>query len=171
MRRMPRDGQDRTGAERIVQLGWPAIAPVLPDLVRWLRVAESPVADTFAELLATLGEPAVQAVAWQGLRPENCWARHRILCVVLPRWPRQALEAIAWMLTTVATQPDAYDNDLRAVALLAEHRLVDPRWLAEWIEFKAERLGVRIDLLNRTRQVVQRALGVEPANPAGRPGA
>src|ERR1041384_7373535 len=90
MRLMPRDGQDVAAAQHIVDLGYPAVAPVLPDIVRWLRVAESRVADMFADLLAVLGAPAAEAVAWGGLNPDNCWARHRILCRVLPRWPDEA---------------------------------------------------------------------------------
>ena len=158
MQLMPRNGRDQAGADRIVQLGFPTVEPVLRDIVRWLRVPESPVADTFAEFLAELGEPAAQVIAWRGLHPENCWARHRILCVVLPRWPRAALKSIASMLTTTATQPDAYDNDLRAVQLLAEHRLVDPKWLAGWVEFKQERLEARTSLFKGAHEAVRRAL-------------
>lgn len=157
MRLMPRDGQDIAGAKRIAALGFPAIAAVLSDIVRWLRVAESPVADAFADLLAGLGAPAVDAVAWRGLHPDNCWARHRILCRVLPRWPDEALRAITFMLTTTATQPDAHDNDLRAVEILAVRGLAEPEWLAGWLAFKQERLDARTTLLARARQAVDRA--------------
>jgi hypothetical protein len=154
LRLMPRDGQDLAGAERIAALGFPAIAPVLCDIVRWLRVSHSPVADAFADLLAGLGAPAAEAIAWRGLHPDNCWARHRILCRVLPHWPDEALRAITFMLTTTATQPDAYDNDLRAVELLAARGLVEPGWLAGWITFKQERLDARLALLARAKQAV-----------------
>lgn len=159
MRLMPRDGQDLVGAERIVALGHPAIDPVLPDIVRWLRVADSPVADAFADLLAGLGTPAAEAIAWHGLHPDNCWARHRILCRVLPSWPDEALRAISFMLTTTATQPDAYDNDLRAVEVLAIRGLAEPEWLAGWLTFQQERLDARVALLARVKQAVDRASG------------
>lgn len=159
LRLMPRDGKDSAGATRIAELGYPSVGPVLPDIVRWLRVAESPVADTFAAFLADIGEPAAEVIAWRGLHPENCWARHRILCHVLPRWPEAALQRIAFMLTTTATQPDAYDNDLRAVEILARHRLADLEWLGGWLEFKAERLGERTILLEQAKQVVRLAAG------------
>jgi hypothetical protein len=157
MRLMPRNGNDVDGAEHILALGYPAIAPVLPDIVRWLRVAESPVADAFADLLADLGDPAIEAVAWHGLRPDNCWARHRILCRVLPRWSDSALQRITFMLSTTATQPDAYDNDLRAIEILADRGLADPKWLAGWLEFKQGRLDARVALLARAKHAVDRA--------------
>ena len=157
MRLMPRDGQDVAGASRIVALGFPAIAPVLPDLVKWLRVADAPVADAFAEFLADLGGPAAEAIAWHGLHPDNCWARHRILWRILPRWSDEALRAVAFMLTTTATQPDAYDNDLRAVEILALHGLAEPEWLAGWLTFKQERLDARVALLARAKHAVERA--------------
>jgi hypothetical protein len=50
MRMMPTDGEDILAATRIVDLGYPAIAPVLRDMMKWMRVAESPVADSLATL-------------------------------------------------------------------------------------------------------------------------
>lgn len=120
-------------------------------------MAESPVADAFADFLAGLGAPAAEAIAWRGLHPDNCWARHRILCRVLPRWPDDALRAISFMLTTTATPPDAYDNDLRAVEILANRGLADPEWLAGWLTFKQERLDARVALLARAKQAVDRS--------------
>jgi hypothetical protein len=61
------------------------------------------------------------------------------------------------MLTTTATQPDAYDNDLRAVEILAARGLAEPEWLAGWLTFKQERLDARAALLVTARQAVDRA--------------
>jgi hypothetical protein len=156
LRLMPTDGKDQAGAMRIIELGYPTVEPVLPDIVRWLRVADSPVADAFAGFLADLGEPAGEVIAWRGLHPGNIWARHRILRDVLPHWPTDHLRRIAFMLTTTATQPDAYDNDLLAIELLAKHRLADAEWLSSWITFKEQRLSERVARLRQATQAVKR---------------
>lgn len=151
MRLMPATGDDLAGATRIIELGYPAVAPVMRDIVRWLGVAESRVADAFAAFLGRLGEAAAPALA-EGLQRENCWLRHRVFCQILPVWPPEAVRQLTSMLSMVATQPDAYNNDIRSVLLLAEHRLVDMAWSKGWLEFNRERLDERNELLTRAEQ-------------------
>jgi hypothetical protein len=155
MRLMPVTGDDLLAARRIVEMGYPAVAPVMRDMVRWMRVAESPVADTFAAFFGQLGQSAVSAIA-EGLMRENCWLRHRIFTQILPKWPADVLRGLTNMLTMVATQPDAYDNDLLCVAVLIQHRLADLEWVRQWITFKKERWAVRNDLLIKVEEELKR---------------
>lgn len=83
MRMMPANADDMAAAERIIEMGYPEIVPVMRDMVNTMRVAESPVADVFAAYFGRLGQAAVQAIG-QGLMKENCWLRLRIFTVVLP---------------------------------------------------------------------------------------
>ncbi len=142
---MPVTGDDLPGATRVVEMGYPGVAPVMRDMVKMMRIAESSVADAFAAFFGRLGEPAVPVIA-KGLSWGNCFVRHRIICQVLSEWPPEIIRQLARTLTMVATQPDAYDNDLRSLAILARHGLVDPE-LKRWVEFKRERLAVRNELL------------------------
>lgn len=169
LRLMPRDASDMEGARRIVDLGYPAVEPVHRDMIQAMRVAESPVADAFADYFADVGASAAPAVA-EGLHRENCWLRHRLFTRVLPSWSDSALSGLRNILTMVATQPDAYDNDLRCVGLLAERGLVDPDWLGQWLEFKHDRMEERDRLINRVSDVVKQAQQVGAGNPA-KPGA
>ncbi len=146
MKIMPANGDDLAAAQRIVELGFPTVCPVMRDMVNWLRVADAPVADTFAGFFAKIGQPAVGVIG-DGLRRENCWLRHRIFTQVLPKWPLDAIRQLTDILTMVATQPDAYDNDIRCVDLLAEHRLAELKWLEQWLVFKRDRWNSRNGLL------------------------
>jgi len=143
---MPENADDITAADRIIEIGYPEIAPVMRDMVGTMRVAKSPVADAFAAYFGRLGPAAVQAIG-QGLMKENCWLRHRIFTVVLPQWSKDVVAQLRDHLTMVATHPDAYDNDLLCVQLLLHHRLADTAWLGQWIAFKRERWAVRNELL------------------------
>ena len=159
MRMLPATGDDLAAATRIVEMGYPAVGPVMRDMVRWMRVAESPVADAFAAFFGRLGEPAVAVIA-EGLFRENACLRHRIFCQVLPEWPPEVIRQLTNTLTMVATQPDAYDNDIRSVALLIKHLLTDPEWLRGWVQFKEERLAVKNELLMQAKRELK---NVQPA--------
>lgn len=87
---MPRTAQDVDAAMRIVQLGYPAVAPVLGDMIQAMGVAESPVADAFAAFFAQLGRPGADAIS-RGLSREDCSLRHRIFTQVLPQWHPELL--------------------------------------------------------------------------------
>jgi hypothetical protein len=148
---MPATGDDLAAATRIVELGFPAVGPIMRDMVRWMRVADSPVADAFAAFFGRLGEPAVSVIA-EGLSQENCWLRHRVFCQVLSAWPSELIGQLTNVVTMIATQPDAYDNDIRSISVLTKHGLADPEWLGGWVEFKKERLAVRNELLTQVEE-------------------
>ena len=156
MSMMPATADDLPAAKRVVELGYPAVAPVMRDMVRWMRVAESPVADAFADFFASVGAPAAGVIA-EGLRRDNCWLKHRILTVVLPAWPADAVQQLSCDLSIAATHPDAYDNDLHCVAILARHGLVDLKWLRGWVTFKKERWAVRNALLTEVEEQLRKA--------------
>ncbi|MFN3436845.1 MAG: DUF5071 domain-containing protein [Acidovorax sp.] len=55
LKMLPRDKHDVQRAEALVQLGYPAIEPVLPQLLRWTQDGNWPVARVLAPLLADIG--------------------------------------------------------------------------------------------------------------------
>lgn len=156
MRIMPANADDIAAAERIIEIGYPEIAPVMRDMVNAMRVAKSPVADAFAEYFGRLGHVAAQEIG-KGLMKDNCWLRHRIFAVVLPQWPKEAIAQLKDILTMVATHPDTFDNDLLCVQLLIEHHLADPDWLSQWLSFKRERWEVRNELLRKVEDELKSA--------------
>lgn len=154
LRMMPRNASDTDAARLVVGLGYPAIEPIHRDMIQAMRVAESPVADVFADYFAEVGGVSAPAVA-EGLHRENCWLRHRLFTRVFPAWPDADLGGLRNILTMVATHPDAYDNDVRCVCLLAERGLADLDWLAEWLDFKRERMVERDTLMNRATTIIK----------------
>jgi hypothetical protein len=151
LRLMPANGEDMQAAKRILELGHPAIVPILRDLVDLMRVADSPMADAFAEFFGRLGRPGLQEIQ-KGLEKDNCWLRHRIFKLVLPAWPSDVVRELTSILTLIATHPDAYDNDLRSLALLKKYNLADAAWLSGWIEFKKERIADRNRLMRQLEE-------------------
>ncbi len=153
---MPRNAADTEGAAKIIAMGYPMIEPIHRDMVLCMRVADSLVGNAFAAYFADTGGAAAPAIS-EGLQRENCWLRHRFFTIVLPAWSDHDLAGIANMLTMVATQPDAFNNDIRCVGLLAERGLADPSWLSDWIGFKRERMRERAQLIEKVSDVINKA--------------
>ena len=143
---IPHDAQDIENARHIIRLGYPAIAPVMRDLFGLMRVSDSPAADLIAEYFRTLGK-AISDDLLKALSKESCWIRHRILSTIIPGWSAEDIETLKVELCCVATQPDAYDNDIHALLLIRKHGLADDKWIAQWTSFKRERLESREKLL------------------------
>lgn len=151
---MPKNAADLPAAMRIIELNYPTVGPVMRDMVQCMRVAESPVADAFAKFFGRLGAPAISVIA-TGLRKNNCWLRHRILTEIISQWPLDVVKQLSLDLTMLATQPDAYDNDLRCIALLAKFQLAETKWLQEWISFKKDRIADRNKLLVEAEKTIK----------------
>ena len=59
---LPRHKGDCERAQAIIALGYPAVAPVLRDLLEWLQDCNWPVSNSIAPFLASLGEPVVPLI-------------------------------------------------------------------------------------------------------------
>lgn len=59
LQQMPSDKCDLRAAESLISLGYPAVAPVLPQLLEWIQDGNWPVARVIAPFLTTIGEPLV----------------------------------------------------------------------------------------------------------------
>lgn len=54
---LPRTKYDLERAEAIAAIGYPGVAPVLPELLEWMKDMNWPVAKIIAPFLATIGAP------------------------------------------------------------------------------------------------------------------
>lgn len=51
------DKADTEAASKVVAVGFPGVAPLLPELLEWLQDMNWPVAQVFQPFLASIGEP------------------------------------------------------------------------------------------------------------------
>jgi hypothetical protein len=54
---LPRHKSDYDRVQAVIALGYPAVAPVLRDLLVWLQDGNWPISHSVARLLASIGEP------------------------------------------------------------------------------------------------------------------
>ena len=143
---MPKNAQDSAAAADLVALGPDELAPVVPEMLRNLKHYKSPVSGIYASFFATHGERFIQhvkEVLARSTLPEVKWV---LLSNVMPSWSPEGIAKCAGELSMLATGSDVLDTDLLAMRLLARHRVVESKWLREWIEFKLGRLAERTQL-------------------------
>ena len=101
---LPRDKFDVGSVRAIAAAGYPAIAPILDDLVDWTADGNWPVAQPLADFLITLGEPLAAPVSrvlrgTDGSHKENC------IRLVVSRLPTDVLGKLEDDLRRLAERP------------------------------------------------------------------
>jgi len=146
LEKMPKNKSDSAAANAIVELGYPVVEPVMRDMLLWLRVYKSPVADIFVKFFAEVTTQPVDLIA-KHIGTHSQTLRNRILVDVLPLWPYEAIQPLSQYLKTLATHPDISNNDLACFKLILKHNLADRKWVRQWLEFRKEQSAERVDLI------------------------
>lgn len=146
---LPRNKEDAVGAKALTALGFPAVEPVLPQMLEWLKTNGSPVELVMREFFVSLGLPAVPVIQ-NALRARHAHLKYAVVTHVVKFWPAEAVAPLAAELQVLATDSGFYGTDLTALRLLVEHDLADRAWLEEWSRFKVNRLR---ELLEQAEEI------------------
>ena len=101
---LPRDKLDVTGAHAVVALGYPAVAPVLPDLLEWLQDCNWPVSHSIGDFLASLPEPMAPLI-WAVLRGNDDTWKYWCIVRLISAMPSEIAEQFRPELTRLAENP------------------------------------------------------------------
>ncbi len=143
---MPKNKDDFEAAQSIIQLGSPTIDPVFKDMLLWLRIYKSPVADIFATFFAQLAPQPIDLIKkYIGTNSETL--RNRILVDILPKWPVVAIQQLSINLTTLATRPDISNNDIECFSFIIKYDLAEPSWVKQYIDLRKKQADERVQLL------------------------
>ena len=155
---LPADKDDVAAIDAIRAHGYPAVQPILLDLLRWIRVESWPVAKPACEFLVTIGPrlaPQVQEVL--GSR-DDCW-KAVVLRQIVSEWPSDDVRGLSSRLLLIATDGQSWGADLLALRLLAQHGIGEPEWIAGWLEFKREHHEKRLaDIAEILRMLTDRGV-------------
>lgn len=114
---VPKDKHDTATVQAAIQAGYPAVAPVLPELVAWLQDYNWPVAQVLAPFLATIGIALLPHVQTVLVSDDLVWKRWVLSCVVSKsKELAQAVSAELLRLAHEAT-PSEREEDLEEIAL------------------------------------------------------
>jgi Domain of unknown function (DUF5071) len=100
---MPNSKHDTEQAEAIVALGYPAIAPLLPDMLEWLQDRNWPVGLVFKPFLVSLG-PVIGPHVREILAKSDEFWKYSVVVDVVARSPTLARELLP-ELRRLADQP------------------------------------------------------------------
>ena len=134
---LPVNKDDVAAIEAITAQGYPAVQPILLDVLKWIRDESWPVAKPAREFLVAIGPrlaPQVREVL--GSRSDSLKAV--VLRRIVSEWPSDDVRGLSDQLFLIATDGQSWGADLLALGLLAQHRIGDPEWITGWLEFKRE---------------------------------
>lgn len=118
---LPLDKFDAAKLDKLEQMGFPAIEPLVPALLAWLQDGNWPVAKRLSPLLASIGSPIAPCVRQVLSGDDGLW-KYWVLCMVvkasveLRRDLKEDIERIASSPTRDerAEEVDLYARDLLA---------------------------------------------------------
>ncbi|MCM1182825.1 MAG: DUF5071 domain-containing protein [Roseburia sp.] len=112
---VPKNKFDLSGREALKLLSDEEIAPILPELLAWMKDMNWPVAREMPELLAPHGEAAVSCIV-EALRPEQpeCDWKYYIIKDLLPLLREETLCRIRPCLERIAANPTREEREEEA---------------------------------------------------------
>jgi hypothetical protein len=119
---LPRHKSDADRVRAVVALGYPGVAPVLPDLLVWLQDANWPISRAVARFLVSVGEPVFASVRDVFAGTDGIW-KYWCIELFVRALPRPLAASFRPDLQRLAYHPTAADRseevDERARAALA----------------------------------------------------
>jgi len=105
---LPRDKLDTANAEKLVALGFPAVEPVLPQLLEWMQDFNWPVAQVLQHLLASIGAPLAPYVRVVLSQEDEIWKYWVLHCIV--RESKELAGMLRADLQRIALSPTASEK-------------------------------------------------------------
>lgn len=149
----PRSGTDVEGASRLVQHGYPALAPVIPDMVGWLK-SNHPVRRVFCDFLAGVGDELVRNGdgALQPIRTALVGTHEfqieALMRSVLAEWSPDALKVLASELEGHLQRGSLLGLNILALGLLQKAGADTHAPVAEWAGLFRRRLQHQAEALD-----------------------
>jgi len=98
---VPKDKHDHAAVERAIAAGYPAVAPVLPQLLTWVQDMNWPVAQQLAPFLGSIGPPLAPYIRDVFATEDETWKY--------------------WMFDIIQLSPDLALELLTDVTCIVEH--------------------------------------------------
>ena len=149
---LPVDKDDVAAIDAIRAHGYPAVQPILLDLLKWIRVESWPVARPACEFLRTIG-PRLAPQVREVLRSRDDPWKAVVLRQIVNEWPGDDVRGLSAELFLIATDGQSWGADLLALRLLALHGIGDPEWITAWLEFKREHHEKRLSEIGEILRV------------------
>jgi hypothetical protein len=107
---LPRHRSDEERANAIITLGYPAVAPVLRELLAWLKDGNWPISQPIARFLASIGSPIVPLIQEVFQSDDDIWKYWCIERVVM-NFPKNVASQMRPDLQRLAYHPSIQESE------------------------------------------------------------
>jgi Domain of unknown function (DUF5071) len=150
---LPSNKDDLGAVDSLIARGYPSIEPILPDVLKWIRQPDWPVAGPLSKFLLSLGPSLLPHIHKIFSSPRDEAWKAEILRTIVQYWPKEHVAEVKSYLTMLATHGQSWGVDLISLRLLARHQLVDRDWIAGWLDFKSEFHREQLQEIESIRQL------------------
>jgi Domain of unknown function (DUF5071) len=151
---LPANKEDVAAIEVIAARGYPAVQPILLDLMKWIRDESWPVAKPACEFLVSIG-PRLAPEVLEVLGSRDDSLKAVVLRKIVDAWSRDDVGSLSSRLFLIATDGQSWGADLLALRLLARHGIGDPEWITGWLEFKREHHDKRLAEIQEILRILE----------------
>ncbi len=106
---LPRHKCDEERMRAVIVLGYPVVAPIIPDLLVWLQDGNWPISRSVAWFLASIGEPVFPYVREVFAGDDGIW-KYWCIDLFVRSLPRSTAEAFRPDLQRLAFHPTTDDH-------------------------------------------------------------
>ncbi|WP_245477472.1 MULTISPECIES: DUF5071 domain-containing protein [unclassified Mesorhizobium] len=106
---IPRNKHDLDAVRAIEEAGYPAIAPILDELMEWTADGNWPVARPLAAFLSTIGGPIIDPIL-RVLRGNDPTFKYFCIVTIVQTLPVDILKALEGDLRRLADNPNRVDK-------------------------------------------------------------
>ena len=151
---LPANKDDVTAIRAIAAHGYPAVQPILLDLLKWTRNESWPVAKPICEFLVSIG-PRLAPEALEVLGSGDDQLKAVVLRQIVSGWSSGDVSRLSSRLFLIATDGQSWGADLLALRLLAQHGIGDAEWITGWLVFKREYHEKRLVEIEETLSILK----------------
>jgi hypothetical protein len=131
---LPQRADDLDALPRLVALGYPAVEPVLFDVLKWIRQPDWPVAKPVVAFLREIGAPLAPSIEQIFRTDDRAWAA-QVIREILEHWPAETLKPLTTHLEQQAIHAHS-GYDLEALSLLVRKGLITREDARELLQTK-----------------------------------
>ncbi|MEM1354850.1 MAG: DUF5071 domain-containing protein [Planctomycetota bacterium] len=117
---LPKHKSDFESVNNLLALGYPEIAPLLPDLLEWLQDGNWPISNIISEFLTTIPEHTAPLI-WNVLRGDDYVWKYWCISQLIRKMPSRLAEQFRSELTRLTESPTVVERqeELDRIAIAA----------------------------------------------------
>jgi hypothetical protein len=114
---LPLNKSDEVTADKVIQTGYPIVAPILPHIMMWLQDGNWPISKSLALFLASIGDPIIPEIRKVFATDDYSW-QWFVIVILVSELPPPVANQLRTDLERLANNPTSAErqNEIDEVA-------------------------------------------------------